>query len=207
MTYHHGALCHSIKLINNNSSFRNQGIEANKAGTPPGWGWLGAWKNLRSRRGGCRSTPLLLPHSCWVSLDSEGTGCGYDCSWEASRQVLRRSATVSLPLLPTVSTNNSLLPRSREDIWFTLAENSIVTVHCAPGGVRKALWDKDVRGGGGSHSNCYFLHDFGIEIRLPAALKVLTKTWELVVLEWNPLVQRRYVQLKKQGHLLLYIIF
>lgn len=66
------------------------------------------------------------------------------------------------------------------------------------------LWDKDVSGG---HSNCYSLHDFVSEICLPRALKVLTKIWELVVIEWNPEVQMRYVQLGKQVHLRFYIIF
>ena len=80
MTGQHGALCNSIKSIKATSASDVTAEGPDKASPSPAvtlWQMneLGARKNPRSPGERRHSTHFLCPHSCWVSLGFEVTGC------------------------------------------------------------------------------------------------------------------------------------
>ena len=147
MTDQHGALCNSIKSIKATSASDVTAEGPDKASPSPAvtlWQMneLGARKNPRSPGERRYSTHFLCPHSCWVSLGFEVTGCLLFNRKQTNLEVQPHWPSV----FPQTWTQITKHLHSREgDTEFPLVEKSIIIFHSLPS-ILIILLDKEIMG-------------------------------------------------------------
>lgn len=85
----------------------------------------GTRKNLRLNGEGSHSTPLFLPHSCWVSLGSEVMGCLL-FNGKPKSKFRDVQPQFTFPLLPVFNTNDRQASSPQRRYWVHICRE----FHC-----------------------------------------------------------------------------